>query len=197
MNRSCTFFHFYSSFFHFFLGRCIRRGTSRDHSKNETELDTVFGLFIVLVSFGVACVIFVLCAVYCVCPDENSRNAIRSNNPAIHNRYDIQTSAESNGRPVYSQLQWQNTHNFRERHFETQNLIRDIPLTNSIGSIEQQLSANSNPNLRRTSVEQHTSSLPPAYDDIVRHNSVTITTEQQSLLPPSYDEFIRQSNERQ
>ncbi len=184
--------------FHFFLGVKVWCDTPRYRSIAEIEHDNTVLLFIGVV-FSIATLFVVLCGVYCacvVCPDKNSPNAVRSNNPAIYNGYNIPTSAESNGRPVYSQAQWQNMHNFRERDFQTQNFIRDIPLTHSISSIEQQLSENGNSNLRRTTVEQHSSSLPPAYGDIVRQNSVTITMEQQSLVPPSYDEFIRKSNER-
>ena len=36
-----------------------------------------------------------------LCPDQNSENAVRSSNSAIHNRYNIQTSVESEGRAAY------------------------------------------------------------------------------------------------
>jgi hypothetical protein len=125
------------------------------------------------------------------------------NNPAINNSSNVQplqTSAQSVGRPVYSELRWQNIGNFRPRQLAIPAFIRNASLANSTGSTEQQLSRNGNSNLSRTgitSVTQRTSSLPPVYDDVLPQNSATITMEEQFLLPPSYDDFMRRNNERE
>lgn len=77
--------------------------------------------------------------------------------------------------------------------------MRNPPLINSTGSTEQQLLENGNFNPRRigtTSVAQRISSLPPAYNDVILQNSVTIMMEEKSLQPPSYDDFIRKNSER-
>jgi hypothetical protein len=43
-----------------------------------------------------------------------------------------------------------------------------------------------------TSIEQQSSTSPPAYDDLPRRSSTTITMEQQILQPPpTYDDFMR------
>jgi hypothetical protein len=50
---------------------------------------------------------------------------------------------------------------------------------------------------RRISIEQHISSSPPKYDDVMRQNPVPIAMQQQSLLPPSYDDFMRRNNRKE
>ena len=147
---------------------------------------------ILLVVPGVPCCIVCCILIGVLCSSE-------SDNPAINNSSNIeplQTSAQSVGRPVYSELRWQNINNLRPRPLAIPTLIRNAALTNST----EQLSRNGNSNLRRTgiiSVTQRTSSLPPAYDDVLRKNSVTITIEEQFLLPPSYDDFMQRNNERE
>jgi hypothetical protein len=93
-------------------------------------------------------------------------------------------------------LQSMNSCNLRTP--EIQSLVRDIPLRNIAPSVEQQPPQYANPSTRRetaTSLEQQIPMLPPAYDDCIDRNSITITIEQQSLSPspPTYDEFMQRN----
>jgi hypothetical protein len=81
---------------------------------------------------------------------------------------------------------------------EIQSLVTNIPLRNSTPSVEQQPSQYDNLSTRRetaTSLEQQIPMLPPAYDDWIDRNSITIPIEQQSLSPspPTYDEFMQRN----
>jgi hypothetical protein len=58
--------------------------------------------------------------------------------------------------------------------------------------METQLPVDNNCRVERVST---TSSLPPAYNIVMRENSVTISEEYLSMLPPSYNDFMRKINE--
>jgi hypothetical protein len=131
-----------------------------------------------------------------------SNNTVVSNNPAINNNSTIELQQTSIQPDVFLQRHLDATRrrreNFNLQCAGTQNLIRDIPLRNTTESTDRQSSQIDNYNITRTttSVEQPTLSLPPAYNDVVRQDSITIITEQQSLLPPSYDDFMRGNYKR-
>jgi hypothetical protein len=126
----------------------------------------------------------------------------RSNDPAINNSSIIELQQTSIQPNLFFSTHLNTTQrpieNFNLQCAETQSLIRDIPLRNTTESTDRQSSQIDNSNIRRTtiSVEQPTLSLLPAYDDVVRQNSITIIVEQQSLLPPSYDDFMRGNYKR-
>jgi len=127
--------------------------------------------------------LLILCIIFC-------ENPVQSNNPVINTRSTrqlLETSTEPFDTSIYLAANRQNMENPNLRRPETQSLIRDTPVGNSIGLIQQQRLENNNNDMRRTTT---TSSSPPAYDDIVQQSSTTTTMEQQPSLPPSYDEFI-------
>jgi hypothetical protein len=80
---------------------------------------------------------------------------------------------------------------------EIQSLVTNIPLRNFTPSVEQQPSQYDNLSTRRETAtfEQQIPMLPPAYDDWIDRNSITITIEQQSLSPspPTYDESMQRN----
>lgn len=141
----------------------------------------------------------VICCLACIASTKDS--LYYSNETEANNRSTVepfQTSAQHV--PVsayYSVAIPQSINSCNLRTPEIQSLVRDIPLNNFTASIEQQPSQYASLNIRRetvTSLEQQIPMLPPAYNDRIDRNSITITTEQQSLSSlPTYDEFMQRN----
>ncbi len=68
----------------------------------------------------------------------------------------------------------------------------DMQNSNLRHSTETQLPVDNN---FRVEIASTTSSLPPAYNIVMRENSVKISEGYQSMLPPSYNDFMRKINE--
>lgn len=117
----------------------------------------------------------------------------------LNNVQRLEASAESGRRPAALVPRQANIEICNERSFHTQRVITNATLPTSTGSREQQVLESNDSHvttIELTSVVLRTSSLPPAYDDALQQNSVTITNEEPSLQPPSYDDFLRKNNER-
>jgi hypothetical protein len=145
---------------------------NRDCGKayQSCEMSTVDQLFIPLLLFVWVCGL--LCRF--VCCDHNDSAQVHSTSRSIIEQ--PQTVNRSNFVPINSVAQSSS----------------DMQNSNLRHSTETQLRVYNNCRIERASI---TSSLPPAYNIVMRENSVTISEEYQSMLPPSYNDFMRRINE--
>jgi len=120
-----------------------------------------------------------------------------NNSPPIRSS---QTLIEDFRLASHLQATRQHIENFNLQARETPSLSMSTPLRSSIALMESQIPRNNHCSTRVTitsSVEQTSIQSPPAYEDLIRRNSIALTLEQESLLPPpTYEDFMQRNNER-
>ncbi len=166
--RFCIFFDFYLLFLF------LLEYTDCGDAYQACDRSRFYQLFISLQLLICVCV----CGI-CISWCRNGNDSDQAHSSAINNR------------SIIEQLRTPNRSNFVSIHSVARSSL-NMQNSNLRRSMETQLPVDNNCRVERVST---TSSLPPAYNIVMRENSVTISEEYLSMLPPSYNDFMRKINE--